>query len=229
LRENRILALKWWRLFEISGSWERYYGTLRQLPDWLKQPVPFVVEALPTFKRFKVKRVLDLGCGTGRNCVYLAKIGFDVVGVDVSKSALRIAKAWAREENLKNVTFAQASMTDVPFGDCYLDAVISISVLHHAIKRDIEKAVDEIHRVIKRNGVFLANLASVKDPRYGTGEKVEASTFRISEAFEEKRFEELHHFFTRQEASKLLASFAKAKVELLKDKPLHYWKITAIK
>jgi len=201
---------------------------LRQLPERLKLPVPFVVEALPNFKRYKIKRVLDLGCGAGRHCVYLAKNNFDVVGVDVSWSALRMAKDWVCEENLKNVTFVQATMTNIPFGDRQFDAVISVSVIHHAVKRDIVKTIDEIHRILKRNGVFLTNLASVKDPRYGTGEKVEAGTFRILEAFEEKRFEELHHFFTRRQLSKLFAHFTTAKIELLKDKP-HYWKIMAIK
>jgi len=106
--------------------------------------------------------------------------------------------------------------------------VISVSVIHHAVKKDIEKTVNEIYRILKRNGLFLANLASVRDPRYGTGERVEAGTFRILEGFEEKRFEELHHFFTKQEASELLGCFAKAEIETLKDKPI-YWKITAIK
>jgi len=201
---------------------------LRCLPERLKQPVPFVVEALPIFNRCEIKRVFDLGCGAGRHCVYLAKNGFDVVGVDASKSALRLAKEWGRRENLKNVTFTQATMTNIPFCDCLFDAVVSVSVIHHAVKMHIEEAVNEIYRVLKRNGLFLANLASVEDPRYGTGERVEAGTFRLLEGFEEKRFEELHHFFTKLEASQLLSRFAKAEIETLKDKTI-YWKITAIK
>jgi len=184
---------------------------LRQPPERLREPVPFIVEALPTFKRGKIKHVLDLGCGVGRHCIYLAKNGFDVVGIDVSESALRMAKEWARQENTKNVAFTQAAMTNIPLGDCHFDAVISVSVIHHAVKRDIIKTIDEIHRILKRNGLFLANLASVRDHRYGTGKKVEADTFRIWEAFEERRFEELHHFFTRQEVCELVACFSSRK------------------
>ena len=208
--------------------WERYYSTLKQLPKRLKQPVSFLVEASPTFKRYKIKSVLDLGCGAGRNCIYLAKENFDVVGIDVSLTALKIANKWSEKEKLTNVTFVRATMTNLPFSDCHLDAVISVSVIHHATKKDIAKIIDEIQRVLKKNGFFLANLTSVKDPRYGTGQKVENNTFQILESFEEKRFEEIHHFFTKREISKILAPFAEAKVELLKDKP-QYWKITAIK
>jgi len=201
---------------------------MRRLPRRLKKPVPFMTEMLPFFKRNKIKNVLDLGCGTGRHCIYLAKNGFDVVGVDVSGSALRMASAWVRKERLRNVAFMRGTMVNIPFDNIHFDAVISVSVIHHALKKDIEKTIDEIYRVLKRNGILFTNLASVKDPRYGSGEEVEDGTFRILEAFEEKHFEELHHFFTKQEATKLLGRFTQAKIERLKEKP-SYWKITAHK
>jgi SAM-dependent methyltransferase len=201
--------------------------TLKQLPERLKELASFVVEALPTFKRNKIKRVLDLGCGVGRHCIYLAKNGFDVVGVDASLSALKLAKRWGQEENL-SLKLIRATMTNIPFRDCRFDAVISVSVIHHALKADIMKTVGEVYRILRRNGLFLANLTSLSDRRYGEGEKVEAGTFRTLEAFEEKRFEELHHYFTKTEASELLVCFAKAKVEPMKDRP-NYWKITAWK
>jgi len=209
-------------------TWEKYYSTLRRLPKRLKKPVPFVTDFLPPFKRHKIKNVLDLGCGAGRHCIYLAKNGFNVVGVDVSESALKMANTWVRKERLTNATFLQGTMTNIPFKNRHFDAVISVSVIHHAIKKDIVKTIDEVYRVLKKNGIFFTNLASVKDSRYGSGQRVENGTFRILEAFEEKQFEELHHFFTKREASELLACFAQAKVERLKDKP-NYWKTTAIK
>jgi ubiquinone/menaquinone biosynthesis C-methylase UbiE len=215
-------------LLGICLAWEEYYSTLSRLPRRLKKPVPFVEEALPTLKRSKVKSVLDLGCGTARHCVYLAKKGFDVVGVDVSRSALRIANEWVRKEQLTNAAFIQGTMTNIPFSDFHFDAVVSVSVMHHALKEDIVKSLNEVYRVLKKNGLFLANLASVNDPRYGAGEKVEDGTFRILEAFEERRFEELHHFFTEEEASEAVTCFAKAIVEPLKGKP-NYLKITAVK
>jgi len=213
---------------EISGSWEKYYATLKERPKRYRKFASFVVEALPVFKNQGIEFVLDLGCGAGRHSVYLARNGFDVVGIDVSKSALRIAKEWAQEENLGKVRFVQGTMTHIPFRDSQFDAIISVSVVHHAVKEDIEETIDEIHRILKRNGIFLANLASVKDPRYGKGEMVEANTFKMLEAFEEKQFAELHHFFTRQKISELLVPFSKAEVELLRTKP-HYWKVKAIK
>ncbi len=217
-----------WRLSEISGLWEQYYSTLKKLPKRYKKLAAFVVEALPAFKHKGVKFVLDLGCGAGRHAVCLAKNDFDAVGVDVSKSALRIAKEWLKKENLEEVALAQATMTSIPFKDNQFDAVISVSVIHHAIKKDIEATINEVYRILKRNGVLLANLASVEDPRCGKGKMVEAGTFRMLEAFEQKRFEELHHFLTKEQISKLFTRFSKTEIELLRKRP-HYWKVMAVK
>lgn len=187
-----------------------------------------MVDELPTFKRYQIKSVLDLGCGVGRNGIFLAKTGFDVVCIDISESALGIANAWVHKEGLTNVKLARGTMTNLPFDNICFDAVISISVIHHAVKKDVEQIIAEVYRTLKKNGVFFVNVASVEDPRYGEGEEVEENTFRILEAFEEKRFEELHHFFTKQETSEMFACFNKLEVELLSEKP-NYWKITAIK
>jgi len=214
--------------YDVSSTWETYYSSLKKLPRRLKKPASFVVETLPTFKSCRFKRVLDLGCGTGRHCVPLAKKGFEVVGVDVSKSALRLANKWVQKERLTSVTFVRGTMTNIPFATHHFDAVISVSVIHHALKKDIVNTIMEIHRILRKSGVFLANLASVKDPRFGSGTKVEENTFKVLEAFEERRFEELHHYSTKQEVSQILAAFTKTEIELMEDKP-HYWKITAIK
>lgn len=172
--------------------------------------------------------MFDLGCGVGRNGIFLAKAGFAVVCIDISESALGIANAWVRKEGLTNVKLARGTMTDLPFNNGCFDAVISISVIHHALKKDIEQIIAEVYRTLRKSGLFFVNIASVEDPRYGEGEEVEENTFRILEAFEEKRFEELHHFFTKRETSEMFARFNELDVELLSEKP-NYWKITAIK
>ncbi|MEM2100199.1 MAG: methyltransferase domain-containing protein [Thermoproteota archaeon] len=66
----------------MKNVWEEYYSSFLELPEKLKSPDPIVVDSLSVFKRSNVGRVLDLGCGAGRHCVFLAKEGFDVVGVD---------------------------------------------------------------------------------------------------------------------------------------------------
>jgi ubiquinone/menaquinone biosynthesis C-methylase UbiE len=194
----------------------------------MKTPVPFVMNEVPRFKRHKVKSILDLGCGLGRPCIHLAEKGFEVVGIDISKSALRMANAWVHREKLANVALLCGAMTYLPFRDDCFDAAASVSFIIHTLKRNIEKTVAEIHRTLRKKGLLLTNLTSIKDPRYGKGEKIEDNTFKILEAFEDKRFEETHHFFTKKEAVEILSHFADSKVTLMKEKPC-YWKVLAVK
>ena len=218
--------------------WEEYYSVLRKLPDWLKKPVPFIVDSLSLLKEHEARIVLDLGCGVGRNSIYLGKEGFGVIGVDISRSALKKAKAWAKIEGVPSVTVLRCSMTNLPFVRQTFHAVISVSVIHHAAKEDIKEAIDEIQKVLKDNGLFIANLLSTDDYRYGSGLKIEDGTFQILEDFEVKQFKEIHHFFSQKEVQTLLANFERISIERARLVPVRsgkeershkYWKVIAEK
>lgn len=213
--------------------WEEYYSALRQLPDWLRKPVPFTVDASSLFRKHGARVFLDLGCGVGRNSIYLAREGFNVVGIDISRGALKKTKMWSKIEGFQNVTVLLASMTNLPFIGRTFHAVISTSVIHHALKEDIEKATEDIKTVLKDNGLFLANLLSKEDYRYSSGKKIEDGTFLILEDFEERQFEEVHHFFSRKEILTLLAGFKRLSIEPIQsgkaERPHMYWKVIAVK
>ena len=203
------------------------------MPKRMLKTAQFIVDAVPDLKNRNVKTVLDLGCGAGRHSVLLANSGFEVIGIDISKSALKIAMRWTKRERLKKVSFARATMTNIPLRDSCLDAAISISVIHHGFKKDIETTVKEIHRTLHENGKLLTNLASVKDTRaldsrYGKGKRLERNTYWILENYEKDRFEELHHFLTKHEVSKLLQRFTRVQFGIAKEKP-NYWEIMAVK
>lgn len=208
--------------------WENYYSTLKRLPKRLKELAPYIVEAVPDFKRSKTRTILDLGCGAGRHAIYLASQGFSVIALDISRNALKIVKKWARKEKLAKVALVRASMTRLPFRDISLDAVISVSTIHHGLKSDMTKTINETYRILKEKGLFLANLASDKDPRYGEGKQVEDGTFRILEDFEGTKFEETHHFSTEEETLGMLLGFAEKELRLEKS-GFRYLEIKALK
>lgn len=210
----------------MRNVWEEYYSSFAELPEKLKSPAPFVADSLPVFKRGGFKRVLDLGCGAGRHSVFLAKKGFEVVGVDFSKSSLRMARKWVVKEGLGNIELVCGSMTHLPFRNRVFNLVVS--VIHHAVKSIIETTIREVHRALEFEGLFLANLVSTGDHRFGGGEKVEEGTFRIREEFEGHAMEELHHFFTEEEIFQLLAGFTEVKTEPV-GQHHQYWKVMAIK
>src|SRR6266849_924429 len=108
-------------------------------------------------------RVLDAGCGGGRNLIYFFGSGFDVCGVDQSAEAIAQIQSLAAQlaPHLPPDNFRAAAIQQVPFSDESFDVVISSAVLHFA--RDEahwHTMVQEMWRVLKPGGIFLARLAS---------------------------------------------------------------------
>lgn len=90
-------------------------------------------------------RILDAGCGTGGNLSSLGRFG-TVYGIDYSTLALRLS------ESTKT---AQATVEQLPFGDCSFDAVTSFDVLYCCEVLDDGRALVEIARVLRPNGIAL--------------------------------------------------------------------------
>ena len=108
-------------------------------------------------------RVLDAGCGGGRNLVYFFRSGFNVSGVDQSSEAVAQIRSLAAQlaPHLPVDNFRAAAIEQMPFGDESFDVVISSAVLHFA--RDEahwHSMVREMWRVLKPGGIFFARLAS---------------------------------------------------------------------
>ena len=108
-------------------------------------------------------RLLDAGCGGGRNLNYFLKSGFDVSGVDQSSEAIAQVRALAASlaPNLSPDNFRIEPVESMSFADSHFDVVVSSAVLHFA--RDEEhwrEMVREMWRVLKPGGIFFARLAS---------------------------------------------------------------------
>jgi SAM-dependent methyltransferase len=109
------------------------------------------------------RRILDAGCGGGRNLPYFLTHGYEVFAVDedptavaaVKKLAARLAPALA-PDNIR-----QGALHVLPWPDGRMDAVVCSAVLHFARDRaHFDRMLDEMWRVLARGGVFFARLAS---------------------------------------------------------------------
>lgn len=87
-----------------------------------QQEVEFLVEMLEISPG---DRVLDVGCGPGRHALSLARLGYEVVGVDISQEFVGLASASAAAENLDNATFVVGDARDLGF-EAEFDVVISL-------------------------------------------------------------------------------------------------------
>ncbi len=134
--------LSWDNTYKKGAHWEA-------LPKDSKRLLPYLK---------KGNKVLDLGCGSGRDSIFLANQGFKVWGIDISKEAIRKAKG-----KKNKVNFQVGDATKLSFGDEFFDAVYSGWVLHFIA---LEKPSREIYRILKKGGIaclgFILNTKIIR-------------------------------------------------------------------
>ena len=123
-----------------------------------------------TFK--KGMKILDLGCGNGRNIIYFIRNGFDVYGVDNSTAAIKNSKFLIKQLNpdIPVNNFRVESLDKLSFEDVSFDAIISSAVFHFAEDDDqFVTWLNESWRVLKVGGFLFIRIAST----IGIEDKVE--------------------------------------------------------
>jgi SAM-dependent methyltransferase len=138
----------------LPSSWRfDLYYLLGQTP-WDTQVTPPEVVDLIEGGRMPAGRALDLGCGTGTNCIYLARHGWEAVGVDFSATAIRRARRKARRAGV-DCRFHQAGVTDLAFLANPFDLVLDIGCLH-SVPLDRRSAYAEgVTRLTHLGGLYM--------------------------------------------------------------------------
>lgn len=115
------------------------------------------------------KDFLDVGCGFGRNAIFMAKNGFNVSAFDLSESCIQTALEKAKEQNVV-LNICNADMLKMPYPDNSFDCLIAFNVISHTDGKGFKKILSEIKRILKPNGeafftVGSKDSASFKSPK----------------------------------------------------------------
>lgn len=187
-------------------GWERIY---REVGDLQLEVLPKIKRASQVFKEKDYKKILDLGCGTGKHSIFLAQRGFSVYATDISLTGIDIAKKKARLLKLYNIQFKQHDMRNIPFPNNFFDAVICTWTIYHGTLDEIKKTVSEIWRVLMPSGMVITDFLSISDSTYGIGKEIERNTFLGAKHTEE---DVPHHYSTREELIRLFSQFQGLKI-----------------
>lgn len=123
------------------ADYDKYYKT----ENLFGEPYP---ELIDFFRQYEPKgRMIDLGCGQGRDSIYLARLGYKVTGIDNSKVGIDQMTSISEKEGL-NVT---GLVGDIYSFDNYQDFdIVLIDSMFHFEKRDKKRETDLIDKIAKR-------------------------------------------------------------------------------
>jgi ubiquinone/menaquinone biosynthesis C-methylase UbiE len=123
------------------------YATSHSDPDWWRSALEKFQELLPS------GRILDIGCGTGRDALLISTAGYAYTGIDLCRQMLEQAR-----RNAPEAAFANMSMYVLGFRPNSFDGLWASASLLHSPKRRVRAALREIRRVVKPGGVCFFSL-----------------------------------------------------------------------
>jgi 2-polyprenyl-3-methyl-5-hydroxy-6-metoxy-1,4-benzoquinol methylase len=131
---------------------------------WHSDIAPDYLKKLVENDRIKIGKVLDVCSGAGTNSIFLAKKGFDVTGVDISPTAIEIAKQRAIENGVgNNCNFFVSDVLDNGFPQHTFDFILDRGCYHHIAQENKPKFIEIIFNSLKEGGHYSLTCFSDKN------------------------------------------------------------------
>lgn len=122
-----------------------------------------LVSFMPNLAR---SRILDLGCGTGRFVIPMAKLARHVTGIDASKDSIDLLRKKAKSEGIRNITASVMDFEQITNKEQF-DYVLIVNVLHHV--QNMEKLLCKIRKILKKDGKLVIFEFNPLNPLYVPG------------------------------------------------------------
>lgn len=180
---------------EIKKSleyWDKWYQEHKddeiKIDDWLDL-------FQPTIKKVETQ-ILDLGCGSGNDTLYLMNQGKQVISCDQSPAALENIR---KKINGVYDTKCFNMLDGMPFNSNTFDFIVADLCLHYFREKDTKEILKEISRILKRDGHLAFRLNSINDVNHGAGQglEVEHHLFQTEDKRLKRFFDEedIKYFF----------------------------------
>src|SRR3989344_4156589 len=167
---------------EIAHLWNKY--KTKPLGDDSKGNI------LKDFIDKTDERILDLGCGSGRNFLSLKDAGFKgvIYGVDFSANMLKYAEENAEKLGIKAI-LKKAKVSELPFEDNFFDKTIFIATLHCIYgEKQRKRAIKELYRVLKPKGKVIITVWNKNAKRWKNKHKEKIVSWKLDEETKVNRY-----------------------------------------
>lgn len=133
---------------------------------WTESEPPKELMNLIDNGEIKPCKAIDIGCGEGFYSIYLAKKGFEVMGVDISEKAISLAKQNAIKHGVK-VKFIPIDVLNLDKINNKFDFALEWALMHHIIPKQREKYVKNVKNILNKGGKYLSVCFNNQNPDFG--------------------------------------------------------------
>jgi 2-polyprenyl-3-methyl-5-hydroxy-6-metoxy-1,4-benzoquinol methylase len=176
----------------ISNPWDNEYKG-NQMSS-LYEPLWNMLQIF--LQTFSINTVLDYGCGDGAYSFRMGENGLNVVGIDVSKTAIEKAISYKQSHKDEKCKFICNNHIPDNLPDESFDAVVMLNSYHCLTHMERSNELKRINRVLKKNGYIFASVLTIDDESYPRKDwkEIEVNTFDDGKG-------KIFHFFSSDELS----------------------------
>lgn len=160
---------------EAEGSefWEANFIEKKEM--WGFEPSHAAILTKDFFVEKSVKNILIPGIGYGRNAQVSRDNGIAVTGIEISRTAIELAK----KHYGTDMTIYHGSVTDMPFDNCQYDGIFCYALIHLLGNSDRKKLIRDCYNQLSKGGYMFFTAISKKAHTYGKGKFISEDRYEI--------------------------------------------------
>lgn len=153
--------------------WESAFNEKHEM--WGFEPSKSAVLTKDFFVQKSIKNILIPGIGYGRNAQIFIDNGIAVTGIEISKTAIEMA----RKHYSADMIIHHGSVTDMPFDDNKYDGIFCYALVHLLDSSEREKLIRDCYNQLSENGYMVFTVISKDAPTYGQGTFVSKDRYEM--------------------------------------------------
>ena len=158
---------------EKPEFWESAFGEKQEM--WGFEPAKSAVLTKDLFVQKSIKNILIPGIGYGRNAQIFKENGITVTGIEISKTAI----AMARKHYGTDMVIYHGSVTDMPFDDHQYDGIFCYALIHLLDSSEREKLIRDCYHQLSAGGYMVFTAISKEAHTYGQGKFISTDRYEI--------------------------------------------------
>lgn len=161
----------------MNEYWDEKYKQIGLL--WQFEPADSAIKARDLFAKNKFRKILIPGVGYGRNARLFVESGFDVTGIEISETAIRIAR-----ENSLDFPVHHGSVNRMPFDSAQYDGIYCYALIHLLNQNDRRKFLENCYNQLLPGGIMVFAVVSKKYKLYGNGKLISKDRFKVDKGLD---------------------------------------------